>query len=170
MNRVCLDNNILIWGVRRKATPGQETHIPRARALIAELDESGARIIVPAPVLSEFLTFAPENRHAEITASLQRHFQLTPFDAHAAAVAAKIWRTQAEGDPNWKESLKEEVADLTHARIKYDIQILATALSRNADILYTHDRALKRLAGGRIDVRELPPPPPKQKELFQDEP
>lgn len=53
MKRVCLDNNILIWGVRRRATGGQEGHIPRAVALFEELDESGARIIVPTPVLSE---------------------------------------------------------------------------------------------------------------------
>ena len=77
MIRVCFDNNILIWGVRKKASPGQEGQIRRALALFDDLDKDGARIIVLTPVLSEFLTFAPEHRHAEITASLQNHFQLT---------------------------------------------------------------------------------------------
>lgn len=169
MKRVCLDNNILIWGVRRKASAGQEAQINRAAALFQELDEAGARIIVPAPVLGEFLTYAPEHRHAEITASLQRHFQLTPFDAHAAGIAAKIWRALAENNPNWKDELKAEVDGLTHARIKYDIQILATAISRNVDVLYTHDEGLMSIAAGRIQVQELPPLPPKQEELFDSE-
>lgn len=168
MMRVCFDNNILIWGVRKKASPGQEALIRSAGALFEELDKNGAKIIIPTPVLSEFLTFAPEHRHAEITASLESHFQLTPFDAFAAATAARIWRAFSEGNTAWKDELKEAVPGITKARIKYDIQILATAISRSADILYTHDVGLKKLAGGRIEVRELPPPPPEQSDLFAD--
>ena len=154
MKRVCLDNNILIWGVRRKASEGQEDRIDRASVLFDELDETGARIIVPAPALAEFLTHSPVHRHAEITASLERHFQLTPFDGYAAALAATLWRELAEQSPAWRDELRTEVPGLTHARIKYDIQILATAMARHADILYTHDKGLAKLAQGRIEVRK----------------
>ncbi len=43
--------------------------------------------------------------------------------------------------------------------------ILASALARGADVLYTHDGPLKAAADGRIEVRKLPPPRPKQADL-----
>lgn len=158
MKLVCLDNNILIWGIRKKATTGQEDHIRRAAALFKELDESSAQIMVPTPVLSEFLTFIPEQQQDVIVASFSRHFQLTPFDVHAAATAAKIWRSLAAENVTWKDAVKAEVEGLIHARIKYDIQILAIAISRRAEVLYTHDKGLMKLAEGRIEVKTLPPP------------
>ncbi len=169
MKRVCLDNNILIWGVRSKASKGQEDCINRAVSLFGELDEMGARIIIPTPVLAEFLTYSPVHRHAEITASLERHFQLTPFDGYAATVAARLWRELAEKPRTWHDELHAEVPGITRARIKYDIQILATAMARHTDILYTHDKGLTKLAKGRIDVRQLPSLPPKQEDLFKEQ-
>ena len=46
--------------------------------------------------------------------------------------------------------------------------ILATALARKVDVLYTHDGPLRKVADGLLEVRELPPPPPKQEELFPE--
>lgn len=66
MKRVCLDNHILIWGVRGYATPGQEDRVERARDLFVELDESDAQVIVPAVVVAEFLAGVPRARHQDL--------------------------------------------------------------------------------------------------------
>ena len=56
---VCLDTMILIWGVKRESTPGQELKIKNAVAFLKDLEEQGAQIIIPAPVLAEVLTRVP---------------------------------------------------------------------------------------------------------------
>jgi hypothetical protein len=76
-----------------------------------------------------------------------------------------LWREAAERNPHLKDQVKEAFPGTEKAKIKADIMILATALARNADILYTHDGPLAKVAEGRIDVRDLPPLRPKQADL-----
>jgi len=166
MKRICLDNHILIWGVRGISTPGQEVMISRATTLLEELDENDVDILVPAVVVSEFLAGVPKERHTELLNVLNGRFQLPPFDVRAAAVAAAIWRDSAARDPNLRERVREAFPETKSAKIKADVQILATALARNADVLYTHDGPLRTIADGLIEVRELPQPRPKQAELL----
>ena len=170
MSRVCLDNNILIWGIRGIATPGQESMINRTQGLFEDLDESDAHILVPAVVVSEFLTGVPKAQHQGLLQVLNRRFQLPPFDVRTAAVAAGLWRDAAERNPQFREVLRETFPGTQKIKIKADIMILATALVRNADVLYTHDGALRAIADGLIEVRDLPPPRAKQAELFPKEP
>ena len=112
MSSVCLDNNILIWGIRGISTPGQEGMISRTQALFEDLDASDAHIMVPAVVVSEFLTGVPKAQHQSLLEVLNRRFELPPFD-----------------------------------------------------ILYTHDGPLRTIADGLIEVRDLPPPRPRQSDL-----
>ena len=37
MKRVCLDNHIMIWGIRGYSTQGQEGMVSRAQELLSEL-------------------------------------------------------------------------------------------------------------------------------------
>lgn len=165
MKRVCLDNHILIWGIRGICTPGQETMIRRSQALMEDLDEADANILVPAVVVSEFLAGVPKPQHQELINALNRLFQVAPFDIRTAAVAAGLWRDAAERNPSWKVLLQETFPGTTHAKIKADMMILATALVRKADILYTHDGPLRAIAADLIDVRDLPPARPEQPNL-----
>lgn len=166
MSRACLDNHILIWGIRGVAEVGQEVMIRRAKALIAELEEQEDDILVPAVVVSEFLAGVPKSQHTELLKVLSRRFQLPPFDVRAAAVAAGLWRDAAERNPHLRDQIREAFPDTPRVRIKADIQILGTALARNADVLYTNDGALRMIAEGLIDVRGLPPAPPTQPDFF----
>ncbi len=138
MSRACLDNHILIWGIRG----------------------------VAAVVVAEFLAGVPRAQHTELLKVLSRRFQLPPFDVRAAAVAAGLWRDAAERSPHLRDQIREAFPGTSRTKIKADIQILATALARNTDILYTHDSALRMMAEGRIEVRGLPPAPPTQVELL----
>ena len=165
MKRVCLDNHILIWGVRGMSTPGQEQEIERAKQLFEDLDQSDARVMIPSVVVAEFLAGVPKPQHGNLLDVLNRRFQIPPFDTRTAALAAELWREAAERNPHLKDQVKEAFPGTEKAKIKADIMILATALARNADILYTHDGPLAKVAEGRIDVSELPPLRPKQADL-----
>lgn len=165
MKRVCLDNHMLIWGVRGYSTQGQEDRVGRARDLFQELDDADAEILVPSVVVAEFLAGVPQPRHVELLDVLNRRFQIPPFDVRTAAVAAALWREAAERNPHLKDLVRESFPGTEKAKIKADMMILATALTRKADILYTHDGPLRKIAEERIEVRDLPPPRPKQADL-----
>lgn len=165
MKRVCLDNNILIWGVRGVATSGQEEMIQRAQAFFEDLDASDADILIPTVVVAEFLAGVPKQQHLGLLDVLHRRFQVVPFDVRTAAIAAELWRDAAERNPHLKDQIRDAFPGIERAKIKADLMILATALARGADVLYTHDGPLKMAAGGRIEVRELPPPRPRQVDL-----
>lgn len=166
MSRACLDNHILIWGIRGVAEIGQEIMIRRAKALFDELEDQDAEILVPTVVVSEFLAGVPKSEHEELLRVLDRRFQLPPFDVRAAAVAARVWRDAAERNPHLRDQIREAFPGTSKVKIKADIQILATSLARNADVLYTHDGALRMMGEGLIEVRGLPPAPPTQTEFF----
>jgi predicted nucleic acid-binding protein len=137
VKRVCLDNHILIWGVRGYATPGQEDRVERARDLIAELDEADAQVIIPAVVVAEFLAGVAKPQHTPLLEVLNRRFQIPPFDVRTAAVAAELWRDAADRSPSLKALVQETFPGIEKAKIKADLMILATALVRKAEILYT---------------------------------
>ncbi len=168
MKRVCLDNHILIWGIRGYSTPGQEDRVERARDLFTELDESDAQVLVPSVVVAEFLAGVPRAHHVSLLDVLNRRFEIPPFDVRTAAVAAELWRDAASRNPHLKNLVKEAFPGTEKAKIKADMMILATALVRKADVLYTHDGPLRRVAEERIEVRDLPPPRPKQADLKFD--
>ena len=165
MKKVCLDNHILIWGVRGVATPGQEDHVERARQLFDDLDQSDSRVMIPSVVVAEFLAGVPKSQHGNLLDVLNRRFQIPPFDTRTAAVAAELWREAAERNPHLKAQVREAFPGTEKAKIKADLMVLATALARNAEILYTHDGPLAKVAEGRIEIRELPPLRPKQTDL-----
>lgn len=131
--------------------------IIRAKALIKELDQADAEVLVPTVVVGEFLAGVPREQHGELVNVLNRRFQVPPYDVRAAAVAAGLWRDYASRKPTLRELIEAEFPGTQKAKIKADVMILATALARRADILYTHDGPLKTIANGLIEVRELQP-------------
>jgi predicted nucleic acid-binding protein len=165
VKRACLDNHILIWGVRGVATQGQEEMINRAQALFEDLDADDTDIMVPAVVVAEFLAGVPKPQHVGLLDVLNRRFQVVPFDVRTAAIAAELWRDAAESNPHLRDQIREAFPGTERAKIKADLMILASALARGADVLYTHDGPLKTAADGRIEVRNLPPPRRKQADL-----
>lgn len=121
--------------------------------------------MVPAVVVSEFLAGVSKPQHAGLLEVLNRRFQLPPFDVRTAAVAAEPWRDAAERNPHLRHIVREAFPGTEKAKIKAAMMILATALVRKADVLYTHDGPLRTIADGLIEVRDLPDPRPKQSDL-----
>jgi predicted nucleic acid-binding protein len=149
---VCLDTMILIWGVKRESGPSQELKIKNAVAFLKDLEEQGAQIIIPAPVLAEVLTRVPEERFEEISGFISTHFMVMPFDAAAAVVAARLRQTVA-GNGVMKQLTD---AGVSKREIKLDIQIAAVAIAQHASCIYSNDGEMSKVACGMIEVKDMP--------------
>lgn len=148
---VCLDTNILIWGVKRQANPKQKHMIPRAQDLIHTLEKNRSQVIVPSLVLAELLMPVDEADYGKFFAELNRKFMVVPFDGQAAFHFATLWKQHKK-----RQSEAPEQNKPTRAKMKTDFMIVATAISREADCIYSSDTDVKNFAKGSLEVRELP--------------
>lgn len=146
---VCLDSMVVIWGVKREASLGQENMITKASKYLAQLDSQRAKIMVPTIVLSEILIKVPESDHAKILTIFKERFIVPPVDVSVAAKLAQIWRKH-EKDGTLK------IPDNPNSKLKNDCQIVATAVVHGANAICSHDPFLKQFAQGWIDVHEIP--------------
>ncbi len=154
MSLVCLDTHILIWGVRNEAAPGQEEMIGRAQRYFDYLDANKDRILIPTVVVSEFLAHTPPEKHAALAQTLLKRFMVVPFDLPASLKAAEIWQSSRQ---SIVPGLRAEFPDITRAKIRSDILIVASAVARKCDRIVTHDEALIRQAVPHIDAGPMPP-------------
>src|SRR5271157_5141374 len=88
---ICLDTPILIWGVRGFASRNQEHEITRAERYIRWLRLKNEKVMIPTPVLAEYLVgaTATELHHGEI---FEMGFEMPPFDVPAAKITADLMR------------------------------------------------------------------------------
>jgi predicted nucleic acid-binding protein len=146
-----LDSNIVIWGIKQEAQPGQEGKIGRAKELLRVLDEEKAIIIIPAPVIAEIMFRVPVAEHAEVMSLLSTRFRIAPFDTAAAMIAAQIrQRLTASGD------FKKIQANDNREAIKFDIQIVAIAKLHGVKALYSEDKGLRSVARDIVKVSAMP--------------
>lgn len=124
--------------------------------LVEQLRAQSARILIPTPALSEFLTFASSDYLAAITNS--RHFEIASFDQLAAVEAGLTLKRDLAGPRG-----KRAGATDPWQKVKVDRQIVAVAKVKRAERLYTTDQGLAALARqsgiAAIGVAELPLPP-----------
>ena len=147
---ICFDTHVLIWGVQGIARKGQEHLVAKAKQYIRHLDAKHERIMVPAPVVGEYLIgFDDKNRDAQ-QELLQRLFFVPALDMHAATVQAQI-----EGNRDLLRELRDRF-HLGRQEIRVDAQILAVAIVNNADVVISYDPHMPILAQRRVAVQELP--------------
>lgn len=152
MGLVCLDNHVLIWGIKEEASPGQEPMIPLAKSYLKHLADTSTNVIIPSVVVAEFLMRIPTQLHATVTNLFNKSFTVAPFDTAAATNFARIWQTQK--DKNLIEELI--LSGKTKQELKIDSMIVAIAVSRGAELIISHDEGLKRFADGFIPVHDIP--------------
>lgn len=141
----------------------------RIEHLIKTLSEGGDKIIVPTPVLSEFLVRADEAA-ADYLQILDKSsaFQIENFDQRAAVELAALNREALDtGD-------KRTGTDAPWSKVKFDRQIVAIAKVARADCIYSDDDDLKTFstnAGIRvIKLHEIDlPPEERQGSLILDD-
>ena len=150
---ICFDTTVLIWGVQQKAVPGQEGRVERTKRYIDSLHESNEQIMVPTPVLAEYLQFFDTEERKRQLRTLEKYFFVPAFNLPAAYLAAGLaHKHQAQGGERSDGTSRQE--------LKTDFQIIATAIVNGAALLVTDNledfTRLADLAGGRIKVSDVP--------------
>jgi predicted nucleic acid-binding protein len=155
MGLVCFDTHMIIWGIQGlNGTPGQEERIKKAEYLISLCEKDDVTIMVPSIVLAEVLCALDTRLHAEVAKLMNYRFMVPPFDGQAALQFAKIWQN------------KKPIPDISRQEMKADYMIIATALARKAECIYSEDKKLKNFAQDYIEVKPLPALPDTQIELL----
>jgi predicted nucleic acid-binding protein len=128
----------------------------RMAYLVEQLREASARILIPAPVLSEFMTFASPDYLTVIHASA--YFEIAPFDERAALEAAIVLKKALKAGLGKKLGLEGN-----WQKIKVDRQIVAIAKVGGAQTIYTTDPHVIALAADSgihaVHAADLPLPP-----------
>lgn len=147
---VVVDNTFLTLLLHPQARPpldpstGQRvSHLDeRIDLLIETLEEDEETIIIPAPVLTEFLILAENDGPRYLTEIDQnRLFNVESFDQRAAVELAAIHlhiRASGGGRRGGQEG--------TYAKITFDRQIVAIARVNNAHTIYSDDEGVKKFA------------------------
>lgn len=145
---ICFDTTPPIWGVREDCDRGDEHCIAKTKKYIDYLKRINAKILVPAPVLAEYLIGAVDTELNELSV-LRRNFQIGNLDVASAVTAAKLQR---------KGKLKaiEEDYNLDRQCIKADALIIAIAIHNHSSKIITRDDHFKVLADGRIPISPVP--------------
>lgn len=129
----------------------------RVEYLTAELNASGEQIGIPTPAMAEVLVRAGNGRSKFVSTLSDRwRFQILPFDSRAAIEASELIALIKSKSDTWA----------THAKVKFDIQIVSIARVEAASVIYADDedieRFAKRLKIPVVRICDLPTPPPKQ--------
>jgi predicted nucleic acid-binding protein len=155
---IVFDANFLIYFLDPKIKGGVGSN-PRIDFLVATIQKSGERIVVPTPALSELLVGAGDAgpQYLEIIART-KFFRVVAFDTLAAVEAAALERdARAKGDK------RGATPEADWSKVKFDRQILAIARVVGAKAIYTNDGQLAkhaRAAGiDAIGPDDLPEPP-----------
>jgi predicted nucleic acid-binding protein len=147
MKLICFDTQIIIWGVRKYATVRQEINIEKAKYLIESCEKEQIKIMIPSVVVAEVLCALEPSLHNSFNQLITRKFMVMPFDTQAALYFAKLWRE--------KKQIKDTI-EISRSEMKADFMIVATALARGADCIYSEDKGLRKFAQDYIKVKPLP--------------
>jgi len=153
MPLVCLDTQVIIWGIKEQATSGQEDMVAKAKAFIESLDGDEVQALIPAMVVAELLMKIPYSLHPMVNNLFQQSFIVAPFDLQASSIFGKIWQENKE-DGLTEKLMESESA--SRSELKTDCFIVATAVAQGAECIYSHDVKLAKYAAGHIQVREIP--------------
>lgn len=157
---VCFDTQVLVWGLKESATPGQEAKIDQAKYLLSLCEENQKIVLIPSIVVGEILSSLTPNAVNEFTTVLHRRFRVVPYDTQAAVIFAMMWR-----DRKKLLQLNQQLSlGATREEIKADCMIAATAKAKGASCIYSEDAKLAKFAKNHIEVLPLPNLPPLQLE------
>ena len=157
--KICIDSQIVIWGIKKQ---GDGDMVEIATHFFKWADEHNHQIVIPTIVVGEVLSPEPAAKRAQIYNELENGFIIAPYDALCALRYAELIHNK--GIDVIKDEIKE--IGISRQKMKCDYLIIATALATQSNCIYSYDDGVTKFSKGVIDVRELPPLPPKQNLLF----
>lgn len=144
-----LDTDVLIALLQALEDPEHPEHAS-ARAYLEELSRGVRKVVLPLPVVSEFLTGLEPQAWPEVLAHLEKHFRLLELNKAAALEAARFFRTRLVQDPPKGQERQ---------CVRTDAFILGIAKVQGCTKVYTKDQRMAALAGQGIKVEEGLPKP-----------
>lgn len=173
---VVFDTSTIVLAIDPRANPPIDptTGEPVAKCkqridfLLNTLNGAKTPILIPTPVLAEFLVKAGRNKQEFLDKFLgSRNFEIGPFDQRAAVELALLM------DPDLQSNKKLD-ENTTKAKVKFDRQIVAIAKVRSAECIYTDDDKLATCARNNgikaVMTWDIPlPPEPPNMDLFKDD-
>lgn len=149
MPSVCFDTTPLIWGVREDAEDEDFHMIHHTKNYIKSLSDSGHAIMVPSPVVAEYLVGATDTQFHEARI-LRRGFRITDLDARCAELAAKLQRGGIV------DAIHDEYG-IPKQNIRIDAFIIAIAIENGAlKIITNNTEEFKKLSRGKIPIEGVP--------------
>lgn len=146
---VVIDNTFLSLMLHPKVRPPKDpsTQKPveriqdRIEKLLEDLDSEAERMILPTPVLSEFLILAGKDASAYVERlARMRNILIKPFDEMAAIELAAV-----EVEVRSKGNKRGDSVGIW-AKIRFDRQIVAIARVNKAKRIYSDDLELAKFA------------------------
>ena len=125
---VAFDATVLVDFFNRKLTGDRRAKLDE---LVATLEKSRTKIVIPTPALTEVLIRAGKGRE-EIHNALTRKsaFEIAPFDVKAAMECSLLL------EEAWSGAEKRAI---TKTKFKFDWQIVAIAATRRVSTIYSDD-------------------------------
>jgi predicted nucleic acid-binding protein len=158
---ICLDTQILIWGIRQVASDDQKSKIEIAKCLLSDIEKKRDTIIVPSIAYGELLVGVPNDTQQSFMQIFIKKYIIVPFDALAAYHYSQIYKKYLSEKEN------SEVKAHGRVNISADIKIMATAIACNAKIIYSDDIKFVKLDSlGFIPVMRMPLPAPQMLSLM----
>ena len=158
---VCFDSNVVIWGIKKTSTEGQEDMILKTEKFISHLDKSSTQILIPSVVLAEILSTESKENQNKFLKIISSHFIIGDFNKLTAKIFAELFNENIEFD----KQLRTE-NEIRKDKMKLDYMIVASAIEHNASCIYSNDRKhLERFAKNKIKILDIPSIP-EQTELF----
>lgn len=160
---VCFDSNVVIWGIKKKASKGQEHMIEKTIKYIELLDKSKIQILIPSVVIAEILSNEPKEKHIGILKELsQNKFVIGHFNTLTAKIFAELFGDSISHDKEYRTENQ-----IRKDKMKLDYMIVATAIENNASYICSNDKKdLETFSKGKIRIINVPDVP-EQKELFE---
>ena len=138
---VAFDATVLVDFFNRKLTSDRRARIDD---LVASLEKSRTKVVIPTPALTEVLIRAGKGRE-EIHHALTRKstFEIAPFDVKAAMECSLLL------EEAWSRAEKRAI---TKTKFKFDWQIVAIAATRQVTTIYSDDGDVAK-AAARANIR-----------------
>lgn len=149
--KVCIDSNIIIWGIKKDFTGDQESMVAWAIDFFDWLDSEGIEVMVPELVLAEIMAPEEPSQREVLRNYIEENFIVGSFDSIAVDKFAELMYNHYP-DVKYMVSSGEVRKD----KMKFDMAIAATAIVQGCDCIYSHDKKMAKVCKGFIEVKEMP--------------
>jgi len=146
---ICFDTSPVIWGVQAVARSQQSDMVEQMQAFLRYLQREKIRIMVPTPVVFEYLVPFDQTERAKQLEVMERLFIMPSFDIKASLIAADLMGGKKAIDSAQQQGGRRQ-------EIRIDAQIVAIALANGAEKIISHDPHVKTIAQNRIPVEKVP--------------